>query len=315
MKRNQHRYPGARRRHRVPEPSEEVAELLSPPPDPDLHAKLRVALADGPLTFGQLRRSYEFSPMVLLQDCIGRFPEVYVEGIDAEGHPTIGLRAGAPPLDEQLDRQALLDLIGAAGANGVFLTTLYRHSGLSSSRIEKLLVDVPNLERVLRNKRPLFRFVVLPTKEPEPTPLEELERVRDELLTVLADTTRNSQWLVDQCGFERGKLLAVLSKFSSDFVVETIDTGVGSYLEIRSAAVAQLRSPAHEQPIAASEEFKMSNVRHSSGPEPLLEEIFDDEQLATMKFKPACVGMASRRNDRRVMRGDRMRVRRPLVKL
>jgi hypothetical protein len=48
---------------------------------------------------------------------------------------------------------------------------------------------------------------------------------------------------------------------------------------------------------------------------PLLSEVLSEEEIAALKFKPPSPGMGSRRNDRRTMRGDRTRARRPLVTL
>jgi hypothetical protein len=88
--------------------------ITEPCTEADLHAK---ALRDGPLRFAQLRISYQISPMTLLQDCIGKYPDVYTEGVDTEGHPTIGLQPGAPPLDVLLERAPLLELIKASATN------------------------------------------------------------------------------------------------------------------------------------------------------------------------------------------------------
>jgi hypothetical protein len=203
MKANRHRFPGAGRRHRKPvvEPSQEVEEMLNRAPGTDsrtdLHRELRVALADGPLTFGQLRISYEISPMTLLQDCIGKHPETYTEGVDAEGHPMIGLQPGAPPLDVMLEREPLLELIRQAGLNGIYLLSLHVHTGLTSHRIEKLLSGVVGIEQITRDKRVMFRMEPgqVPESQQSQEPSEaEPEVARDRLIALIGGATCRRGW-------------------------------------------------------------------------------------------------------------------------
>jgi hypothetical protein len=271
-----------------------------------LHAKLRVALEDGPLRFAQLRLSYDISPITLLQDCIARFPDVYVESVDLEGHPLIGLRPGAPELAEMLDRQPLLELIREAGANGVYLASLHRHTEMSSTRIEQLLKDVANVERVVRDKRVLYRAKPELNVEKVPEAVPDLGVARDQLMTLLGDSNRDQYWLEAQ--MERAEIRAVLAEFANDFVVENCGSGntlIGARVPCAPpAAVGGCCIPSAPQ--APGEPL---------GPSELLADVIPGEDLETMRFRPAAPGMGLRKNGPVQMRGERHRARRPMVEI
>src|SRR6516164_10172152 len=117
--RHAHRYPGAKRRVRIPlvDAQPEPPAPVKPEAPPQLHRQLRAALQEGPLSLGQLRRSYGWSPVLLLNETIGAHPETYVE-TDVDGHPGLGLREDAPPLDVMLDRRQVMKVIEGAGQAG-----------------------------------------------------------------------------------------------------------------------------------------------------------------------------------------------------
>ena len=156
--RHAHRYPGAKRRVRIPlvDAQPEPPAPVKPEAPPQLHRQLRAALQEGPLSLGQLRRSYGWSPVLLLNETIGAHPETYVE-TDVDGHPGLGLREDAPPLDVMLDRRQVMKVIEGAGQAGVYLSTLHKATGFTSNHIVELLEDAPGVERELREKRPLYR--------------------------------------------------------------------------------------------------------------------------------------------------------------
>jgi hypothetical protein len=104
--------------------------------------------------------------------------------------------------------------------------------------------------------------------------------------------------------------LPVLEKFSEDFELEDFGSD-NKQVRLRFSgkpspgmpAVADVLMPA-SVPQAADDK-----------PRELLSNILDAETLNELRFKPAAPGMGSRRNGRAVMRGDRVRARRPLVQL
>src|SRR5260221_1357875 len=224
MSANRHRFAGAPKRHRKPtvELSQEPQAPVRESPSADLHKKLRIALADGPLTFGQLRRSYELSPIVLLQDCIGKFPDVYIESVDAEGHPMIGLVDGAPPVEIIMERGPIIELIRQAAHNGVYLASLRSHTQLTSNRIEQLLEGVSGIDRVTRDRRVLFRVEPGQIIESQQPPVQEspadLEQARDQLIAIVGDSIRDVRW-IEENFVSRPVIRRVLEKFGEDFEV------------------------------------------------------------------------------------------------
>jgi hypothetical protein len=136
----------------------------------------------------------------------------------------------------------------------------------------------------------------------------DLEVARDQLIGLIGDANRDLIWLEQQ--MPRSTILHVLSRFAPDFLVEDLDRGnklislaVPDCVPVPEPAVAKELMPSRSPQDCAPAEG------------PPLSEVLDEETIAEMKFKPAAPGMGSRRNDRRTMRGDRFRIRRPLVTL
>jgi hypothetical protein len=228
----------------------------------------------------------------------------------------LALRENAPGLDVQLDQAKRL--IRAAGVSGIYLSSLHKATGMTSNHIMELLENASGVECVMRDKRPLYRLMEKEESQIQDTEwtADELETVRDELLKILGSSTRNSHWLVESCHFSHAQLLSVSARYPADFEVQQVDTGVGNYFLICSAAgsgpATRQTSPADAgagSPVQASAPQAAENLSE------LLEEIFPAEQMEALKFKPACVGMGSRRNGPIRTRDHRVRTRFPLVQL
>jgi hypothetical protein len=211
----------------LPEP--EVAHEQLSKPDaaevpPELHRQLRAALASGPLSLGQLRRSYNFDPVMLLRETVGAFPTTYVE-VDCDGHLGLGLREDAPPLDVQLDRGKIVELIKASGQSGIYLSSLYRLTGMSSNHIAQVLEGVEGIVRTTKDKgRPLYRATEALKSAPAPAPEDSrgiLEEARDRLVSIIGPCRRDLRWLENF--LERATILGALKQFPGDFCIRQID--------------------------------------------------------------------------------------------
>lgn len=318
--RHAHRYPGIRKRRvrkplveLTPEPeSSDELKLRAPP---DSQQTLRQALANGPVSLGELRERYKYDPVMLLRETVGQFPDVYREVEDCgDGHPGLELREDAPPLSDSLDRRKLVALIGEAGACGIYLSTLHRATGFSSQHIEELLAELPGIECEVRNGRPLYRSKS--DGEPEhvqASTLDELESARDRLLQVLGTSQRMSNWLVGQCGFDHGTLSIVLAKYKDDFLVKEVNTGVSSYLMISAVMGGGLHpKPAlSETPVGAVQPF--SAPQANQPPEPI-DAVLGPDVADRLRWRPASSGMGRRRGGP-LMQLGRERRRHPLVEL
>jgi hypothetical protein len=283
--------------------------MLSPPdPSTDLHRKLRIALRDGALSVGRLNQSYGIPMRTLLDDCLKRFPEVYEEGQD-EGHITIGLRPGAPQLDEVLERRPLLELIQKAGDQGIYAVSLHKHTGITSHRIQKLLHDVPGIEWAWgRNKKLLYRVVKVPGVSPLPipavSPSEELdlELERDLLVRLVGDAKRHLHWLGTK--MEPSTILLVLSKFPEDFCSEDLG-GRNKLVWLAHPAPTPAAADALiPNGLASAPQVSPSTMREMMGP----------DEVESMRFKPPAAGMGIRRNSPVLYRGEH-RERTPLIDL
>lgn len=322
--RHAHRYPGIRKRRvrkplveLTPEPASSSSELKLRAP-PDLQQKLREILAHGPVSLGKLRDPYGYDPVMLLRETIGKFSDTYVEA-DCDGHPGLALRENAPALSDSLGRQKLLEIIGTAGANGIYLSSLHRTSGFSSQHIQELLSELPGVECEVRNFRPLYRRKSDGAAEHEhvrESTLDELESVRDRLLQVLGTSQRMSNWLIDQCHFDHGTLSIVLAKYKDDFSVAEINMGVSSYLMISAVAGNGLHPPKPallETPVSAEQSSSLP-APQANEPPALVSEVLGAEEADRLRWRPPSPGMGSRRGGR-VMRDGRDRPRHPLVEL
>lgn len=132
--------------------SKKTADVKPAQPEPvgeaELHALLSVKLADGPMTFGDLRTQFDISPLRLEFECLERFPECYQRSANAKGRPMIGLKPDRPPLDVMLDRAPLIAWVAESGPSGIYVASLHKHTGLTSVRIEELLDGMQGIERV-----------------------------------------------------------------------------------------------------------------------------------------------------------------------
>lgn len=290
--------------------------------DAEGHARLRHLLKDHQaVTYGQLRREHGLSP-VFLEAQIAKYPEVFEGPTElSTGRPMIRLKAGKLEAREHiLMRRVLVKAVKQAGANGIRLLRLYSSTRIASKDVQRLLEGVPEVSMIRKGRDILYKWTggkesetsgvpeqsriqeseqpANPLPEPVNEPDAELETTRQKLVVLLEKTHRHLSWLsnyLDPVAIKR-----VLERWPQDFETQIADLGVVDLI-IR----AKCCSPSAASP-AVADVLVPSAPQAPSGPEALLEEIFDAETLAQLRFKPGCAGMGRRRNGRVSVRGDRI---------
>jgi hypothetical protein len=130
--------------------------------DREQHYKLRELLADhSPRTYGELRRSFGFSP-IFLESQIDVYPEVFQGGSQlSDGKPTIALKGGKLEDRETiLCRRQLIKLVMSAGTRGIHLKNLYLATRFPSETVKLLLKEVPGIEMTKKGHSAiLYRWV------------------------------------------------------------------------------------------------------------------------------------------------------------
>lgn len=306
--------------------------------DREEHYRLRELLADhSPRTYGDLRREHNFSP-IFLESQIDMYPEIFEGEVElASGKPTIRLCEGSLESREDiLMGRQLRKLIKAAGSNGIYLKNLYLATRFPSKEVQRLLRAVPQVEIVTRRKAAiLYKWIENPQKsgiqdhvlsesgqaltvetppkaepsngqEDDPIPADdaELEAGRSKLICLLEKTHRHLDWLENF--MDANLIKRLIAKYPEDFESETVDLGAPDLIIRRRAGAVAVELPAAK---LAATDIEMSAPQ--TGPS-LLEEIFDEETLAQLRFRPAAPGQCRRRGGT-VLKGDRHRIRRPLV--
>jgi hypothetical protein len=290
--------------------------------DAEDHARLRKLLADlKPQTYGQLRRQYNLSP-VFLEKQIALYPTVFEGPTElSTGKPMIRLKDGKLEAREDiLMRRVLVKALKQAGANGVRLLRLYSSTRIASKDVQRLLEGLPEVAMIRKGGSDiLYKWTggeieksgkpeqsriqeteqpAEPLPEPIPEQDTELELTRKKLVVLLEKTHRHLSWLANF--LDPAAIRRVLVAWPDQFETEVVNLGTPDLIIRVKCSPDAAQGP----PVAA--DVLVPSAPQVSGPSEPLEEIFSPEELESLRHKPPCAGMGSRRNGRAAIRGDRV---------
>jgi hypothetical protein len=304
---------------------------------------LRKALAeaDGPVSLGELRRTREWQPQPLLKLVTEHIDQFTMTQVIESGrlHPAIEAQS-----ELNAEAKSFVKAVREGGKNGVTAAKLWKLYKIKTETSVHLAGEFPDLVSTRRKGlktyffwKPKLESAKPAVSEPAETATEasskppdaflepgngdiavqgsnalpeamgnnpELEAAKDRLLELVKDGTRSSSWL-SEFGYDMGLLVSVVNTWPELFkasVVNLSNSEHGAFLNVSLRKGEEV--PAASQPVEPTVSLQ-----------PPLAELVPAEQLAELRFKPACRHMQTRRNNPQLTRGGLAHHRNPLVEL
>jgi hypothetical protein len=280
--------------------------------DPNLLV-LEQAVAQHPdgLSLGDLRREFSLDPIVTLK-LVRNHPDLFHEYEGSQcGHPTTFITHST--LEPMV--KTFIGIVRASGASGISAARLWQKRSYSSKETLSIAQQFPEHIEIRKIERKTFYHWKTQPAPPAPLPhtQDKISELKDKLLTLCQDGTRDSLFLEKQLGIPQADIKLVLDAYPDLFVATPNNLGnTPATQSLLISLPAPITPPALQD--APESRPEASTAASAASPPALLSEIFSPQELEILKFRPPSASMSSRRRGT-VIKGSRHRERKPLVTL
>jgi hypothetical protein len=236
--------------------------------------KLAEALSDGPVSLGDLRRLKNLSPLIVLKT-VAQYPDLFTES------PALQHGHNVPMFSLQENAETLIALLELIGTKSLSMSLAALNLKMKPTELEALVAGYPRLFMIGRQaRRPIL------ARSPDPIQVKRQAEAPDllrRMVDSIGDSHRDSEWLAESLNTEPDYLVSLCREHADLFETETY----GDERHLRH--VIRLRQEPPSLGVAAQE------AAPAYGPSTPLREQFPPDELAALRFKPPCPGMARAR--------------------